>query len=238
VTAKYANDAKKEVTWGFPSRIWRISRLSLFASCRRPLSNLCAPVVKIRAKQSQFTGRRRAQLYKQTQFAQRCCGPLYKQTQSGVARVVSAGQFCGTKPIPPAAGGTEGEMCETKPNLGTLGYQGGGRAEPWLEPIVQNKPNLQRFTTEAQRSQRRFWTPSETCSRFHSPWPPCFRGEYSCETKPMSGYAGRAEAWGRATGVLYKQTQFLRPCRSGDRRSREGRLCETNPISGSLRFEV
>jgi hypothetical protein len=54
VTAKYANDAKKEVTWGFPSRIWRISRLSLFASCRRPLSNLCAPVVKIRAKQSQL----------------------------------------------------------------------------------------------------------------------------------------------------------------------------------------
>jgi hypothetical protein len=37
VTAKYANHAKKEADWGFPSRIWRISRLNLFASCRRPI---------------------------------------------------------------------------------------------------------------------------------------------------------------------------------------------------------
>ena len=54
MTAKYANHAKEEANWGFLSRIWRISRLSLFASCRRPLLDLCAPVVKIRAKQSQF----------------------------------------------------------------------------------------------------------------------------------------------------------------------------------------
>jgi hypothetical protein len=31
-------------------------------------------------------------------------------------------------------------------------------------------------------------------------------------------------------GVLYKQTQFLPLCRSGDRRSREGKSCETKPI--------
>jgi hypothetical protein len=69
MTAKYANHAKKEASCGSPSRIWRVSRLRLFALCRRPLSDLCAPVVEIPVKQSQFTRRCRAQLYKQTQFS-------------------------------------------------------------------------------------------------------------------------------------------------------------------------
>jgi len=37
----------------------------------------------------------------------------------------------------------------------------------------------------------------------------------------------------RSPGRLYKQTQFLPLCRSGDRRSREGGLCKTNPITRS-----
>jgi hypothetical protein len=49
VTAKYANHAKKETDRGSPSRIWRISRLNLFAPRRRPLSDLCVPVVSNRA---------------------------------------------------------------------------------------------------------------------------------------------------------------------------------------------
>jgi hypothetical protein len=79
---------------------------------------------------------------KQSQCARRCRGPLYKQTQSGAAQVVSAGQFCQTKPIPPVGRGAEGERCKTKPNLGALGYLGAGRAGPSPEPIVQNKANL------------------------------------------------------------------------------------------------
>ncbi len=35
-------------------------------------------------------------------------------------------------------------------------------------------------------------------------------------------------------GLLYKQTQFLSLCRSGDRRSRESEACETNPIQPGL----
>jgi hypothetical protein len=39
----------------------------------------------------------------------------------------------------------------------------------------------------------------------------------------------------RPKAVCAKQTEFLPSCRSGDRRSREGKACETNPISGSPR---
>ncbi len=35
-------------------------------------------------------------------------------------------------------------------------------------------------------------------------------------------------------GMLYKQTQFPPRCRSGDRRSREGRTCETKPIGEGI----
>ncbi len=34
MTAKYANHAKKEADWGFPSRTWRISRLNLLAAVK------------------------------------------------------------------------------------------------------------------------------------------------------------------------------------------------------------
>ncbi len=71
----------------------------------------------------------------------------------------------------------------------------------------------------------------------------------SCETNPISGRGRVGRGLGDAgRGVLYKQTQFLPLCRSGDRRSREGKrakqtqsaadrqghrrgqACKTNPI--------
>jgi hypothetical protein len=194
--------------------------------------------------------------------------------------------------------------CTNKPNLGCPARKGrvavnkqtqlvgakcekrtqfldcGPRSQPGVTTLrmVQNKPNLRRFTTEAQRSQRRFWTPSETCPRFHSRWPPCFRGEYSCDnaslpgvvpaTKPISlrgrGLGDEACCTNKPNLATWREhhTLPIRPgpgsargrtlpvgpnhgrdahatvCRSGDRRSREGKLCETNPISGSLKFEV
>jgi len=74
------------------------------------------------------------------------------------------------------------------------------------------------------------------------------RGQ-SCKTNPITGrdeargrrmrgkYAKRTQfapgPGGTRRGVLYKQTQFLPLCRSGDRRSREGKSCETKPNLGA-----
>jgi hypothetical protein len=78
VTAKYANHAKKEANWGFPSRIWRISPLSLFASCQRPLLDLCAPLGRFVRNKANSGGWHTPLFYcsiippfcaKQTQFA-------------------------------------------------------------------------------------------------------------------------------------------------------------------------
>jgi hypothetical protein len=60
---------------------------------------------------------------KQSQFARRCRGPLYKQTQFGPARAVSAGQFCGTKPIPSVG---RRRNVPNKAKLGRTGVSGGG----------------------------------------------------------------------------------------------------------------
>jgi len=49
----------------------------------------------------------------------------------------------------------------------------------------------------------------------------------TCKTKPISGGTG-------GTRALYKQTQFLPLCRSSNRRSREGKSCETKPNLGGL----
>jgi hypothetical protein len=51
-------------------------------------------------------------------------GRLCKQTQFGPARPVSGGR-----------------LCQTKPNLGDMGYLG-SLSVPWPEPIMQNKPNF------------------------------------------------------------------------------------------------
>jgi hypothetical protein len=173
VTAKYANHAKKEANWGFASRIWRISRLSLFASCRRPLWNLCAPVVKIRAKQSQFTQRSRGQSYQQSQFDR--TGPGERRARSG---------------------------CTNKPNSHPPDRQAG----PRREPVVTNKPNSAPSRRGSPYKQTQF------AGVNHATSPRC----------PASGNKANFREPARPGGRLYKQTQFLPLCRSGDRRSREG----------------
>jgi hypothetical protein len=61
-----------------------------------------------------------------------------KQTQSGAARVGSAGQFCGTKPIPAVGPGCQGRNAPNKAKLGQAEACGDGRSS---RPIVPNKPN-------------------------------------------------------------------------------------------------
>ncbi len=56
----------------------------------------------------------------------------------------------------------------------------------------------------------------------------------SAKRAKRTQFPRRSGAWGRK--VLYKQTQFLPLCRSGDRRSREGKLCETKPNLGGLGY--
>jgi hypothetical protein len=102
VTAKYANHAKKEADWGSLSRIWRISRLNLFASSRRSLSGLCAPVVKIRAT------------------APRCPVSFRQQTQ------FPAGAGSPPSALAPATSTPPSRLCKTKPVPGA-GWDGGGR---------------------------------------------------------------------------------------------------------------
>jgi hypothetical protein len=138
VTAKYANHAKKEAAWGFPSRIWRISRLNLFASGRRPRPGLCAPVVKIRAttprcpvsfrQQSQtwapsgIWGRRAGEpIVRNKPNSRRCraTGVLYKQTQfPGGTRPGGQARGCDyakQTQFGQSGGALEGETCETNP---------------------------------------------------------------------------------------------------------------------------
>jgi hypothetical protein len=101
-----------------------------------------------------------------------------------------------------SAAAPEGEMRETNPICGK---------RPDLGLGCTNKAN-------SARANRDGWWPAGADVLYHR--------RQSCETNPIScrRRVGR--------GVLYKQTQFLPFCRSGDRRSREGRSCKTNPISG------
>jgi hypothetical protein len=98
VTAKYANHAKEEADWGFPSRIWRISRLSLFASCRRPLSALCPG------------GEDSCQTNPISSAGGRPGGPGYPTIPLLYHSTIPGG----------------GLSCQTKPNLGDLEYLGNG----------------------------------------------------------------------------------------------------------------
>jgi hypothetical protein len=117
-----------------------------------------------------------------------CAGRLYKQTQSGAPQVVSAGQFCQTKPIPPVGRGAAGERCKTKPNLGALGYLGAGRAGPWPEPIRQNKANLGkpgRQNRQGRLCQTKPILPAGTREWTQATSPGGLAGEQLCETNPI-----------------------------------------------------
>jgi hypothetical protein len=192
VTAKYANHAKKEAAWGFPSRIWRISRLNLFASGRRPRPGLCAPVVKIRAttprcpvsfrQQSQtwapsgIWGRRAGEpIVRNKPNSRRCraTGVLYKQTQFPG----------GTRP------GGQARGCDyaKQTQFGQSGWD--RRAEC------------------AKQSQT--WASWGI-------WGMAYGRSLLCETKPIPGLrigdipaAGRLPRRRAVPSLLYKQTQFV-----------------------------
>jgi hypothetical protein len=100
VTAKYANHAKKEADWGFPSRIWRISRLNLFAPRRRPLSDLCVPVVSNRAT----TPRCPVSFRQQSQFLPAATILSSSASMAGVPE----SEMRKTNPISPAGQGPSG----------------------------------------------------------------------------------------------------------------------------------
>jgi hypothetical protein len=131
VTAKDANHAQEGTDREFPSRIWRISRLNLFASCRRPLSDLYAPAVKIRAKTKPIRG--------------------------GARGAWDARQLCQTNPIPSPAGCAEawgratGRCRTNKPNspmapaaMEFLPCPSTLRSPASAGPGVRNKPTWHR----------------------------------------------------------------------------------------------
>jgi hypothetical protein len=154
---------------------------------------------------------------KQSQFTRRCRGPLYKQTQSGAAQVVSAGQFCGTKPIRAImpiwrSAFPGGRIMPNKAKLGRHGVSGGvGVALAGADYAKQTQFGWPDAATEGG-----------------------MRG-----TKPKSG--SRHSVAGRR---LYKQSQLRRSeVRSVQfevqnkanlgkpgRQSRQGPSCQTNPI--------
>ena len=104
VTAKYANHAKEETDWEFPSHIWRISRLHLLAAAKTnpiwPGLGSAGSVTVKDAKQSQF-----AATLGGTGPGRHGAWVLYKQTQ-----LTAAAGWAGA----PGAG-DEGQMRQTNP---------------------------------------------------------------------------------------------------------------------------
>jgi hypothetical protein len=131
VTAKYANHAKEDADWGFPSRIWRISRLNLLASRRGSLPDLCAPVVKIRVTSPRCP----ASGNKANSTLRPNPGPIMRN-KAKLGRVGVPGRW--------RAG--EGAIVKNEPNLPIRAQAGTGRrtspAGPSRALIAPNKPNF------------------------------------------------------------------------------------------------
>jgi hypothetical protein len=248
VTAKYANHAKKEADWEFPSRIWRISRLNLFAPRRRPLSDLCVPVVKIRAT----TPRCPVSFRQQSQFPPAVTIPISSASMAGVPE----SEMRKTNPIWRCAVGgqrpnvrhrLDAPLRETNPNLGGLGYLGTGTRGAYM----QNKPNFppepggtrgkcakQTQSAGSCHAKQSQFPPSGGCtnkpnlarSRHHPPF------QHSNATsivrnKPNSSIADSGQTCGgTSAGDCAKQTQFPACRGAGAARSRQ-----TNPISRPCR---
>jgi hypothetical protein len=137
-----------------------------------------------------------------------CAGRLYQQTQ---CRRAATGRAVQTNPICPRRMGRRGRgwsLCAKQTQLPEASHRGGVGRGGLREPHYSS------------------------ILSFHHPRPmPIVRNKAKLGRAGLSG--GRDA--GRAQGNCAKQTQFLPLCRSGDRRSREGRLCETKPIpAGSL----
>ncbi len=146
---------------------------------RGPAAGLGAgPIVRNKANAPRLghTKLRRDRLYKQTQSGvssreQGCrygrtkpiCSAalwsVYKQTQSAAAQVVSAGQFCGTKPIPPVGRAVPKAKCARQSQTWASWSIWGG-ADTHGEPIVRNKAN----------SLRGHGRPSPRACSEHSEW--------------------------------------------------------------------
>jgi hypothetical protein len=217
VTAKYANHAKKEADWGSLSRIWRISRLNLFASSRRSLSGLCAPVVKIRAT----TPRCPVSFRQQTQFPAGAGSP---PSAFAPAASTPPSRLCKTKRIPGAgwdgAGGTRGnsakqtQFAPTRPGTGA-----GGRGR--RRRNAQNKPNSPERTMPDKPNSGRGGL-REAPPFQYSIIPPFESDAYR---------AKRSQSTGRFRTQLYNQSQSGVPSRE------EGCRCEqTKPNLGGLGY--
>jgi hypothetical protein len=203
VTANHANHAKKEADWGFPSRIWRISRLNLFAPRRRPLSDLCVPVVKMRAT----TPRCPVSFRQQSQFPPAATIPRSSASMAGVPE----SEMPKTNPISPVGQGPSGRNVRNKPKPGHPGVSverdAGRRAN------APNEPNF--------RPARYPTTPLFHHSR---PMPVVqtnpIGARQSRQTNPIAGGAGWGEAGGAWDEGQMRKTNPI--CR--------GLPCETKPI--------
>jgi len=96
------------------------------------------PIVRNEANFPGGPGIRHSKCAKRTQFRRSAMVPEDEMRKTNPIRW---SQMCKTKPIPGYAGAAAlGQSCETKPNLGELGYLGDGA---WQEgPNAQNEPNL------------------------------------------------------------------------------------------------
>ncbi len=123
----------------------------------------------------------------------------------------------------------EGQMCETNPisrlRISDCGLGTDLRRDAPLRPatsglrgtIMQNEPNSAGATRRASALQR--------------------KGYDESGTQKAPAKQSQLPATPGGLGLLYKQTQFLPLCRSGDRRSREDESCKTNPIPGTAGWD-
>jgi hypothetical protein len=134
------------------------------------------------------------------------------------------------------AGGAEGEMRETKPNLGELGYIGNG-----VEGLVQTNPIWRdarsglppRACAGRLYKQTQFWRSLKfevrSAKQTQLPASGPAGGDYA--TTPRCPVSFRQQSQSRAASGWGGQVVQTKPIpRSGQTR---GRLCETNPIRGS-----
>jgi hypothetical protein len=118
--------------------------------------------------------------------------------------------------------GDEGELCKTNPIWGS---PAGVRS-----PIVQNKANFGEsgWGPRAKRAKQ-----SQTWEGWRMWASAVGQPRRKVERAKQTQFSAVPRGTGfRRQGMLYKRTQLVPLCRSGDRCFREGQSCETKPICG------
>jgi hypothetical protein len=213
VTAKYAKHAKKEADWGFPSRTWRISRLNLFASRRRPigpgLDRARSPVGE-RCETKPIPRQRRAGRGLRdegccTNKPSSCVMPIRRSAFLG-------GQFCETNPIRSIGWGPGGRNAPNKAKLGQDGTSGGRRAREGGYPAEQSQ-----FRGSARRGGAQGRGTRGNCAK---------RTQFAADGRRTPSSRPKALAMPPVTGARARNKANSSPGPGGG----GSETCETNPI--------